>query len=657
MSPRGPKIEEIESTVQRVVKDALRDMLQDAGMVPVLADTIKDAVTSAVVVELQKNLDFKKDLISDFKSALEQKDRRIEELEYKLDDLEQYQRRQCLRIFGVGESNDEDTVVLAISVAEKVGVDLSLVDIDRSHRKLDLEKMSQYKWLLLSDAEDFLDDLFAGVDIPFDCELLVARRHGKVVLLTEVYRISPTHPLHKAHFGNWTPLQGLMSQAASLYRRRNSLRGLQLKTSTINGTLIKITKSINNKPVKVGGHFGDVWHLLENTLQFLSDFYTPQNLWYGADQGNGSWTGVVGQVLNREVEVTNADLIVNKPRSEVVAFISPIELDRQILVIKLPDTKDLVWDSFLKPLNPELYAVVLLCIVIFSISLSYSKKLLQKVKPRYIVASMVDVNAFSFPHALLSTFGVFCSQGHDEAPNFLSTRLILLAAYVTAVVIVTSYSACLLSFIMTKVYGLPFNNFEEFLKDGTYQLEILAQSSTLMYFKTSQNMLMKTIYRKMIAPHESTLPKSITEGLHRVCARRKVATVNFESFLSSNIRKLNCTLQRVPHAFMAASKSMATRKNSPYRGILKVTLNNMVRSGIIQVIHERNFPDKFTVSEEEFVSVSLIDVIPIISVLAVGIVAAIMLLLVERLIAKNCVVKNKEIQRTSSGEKATAICT
>lgn len=134
MSPRGPKIEEIESTVQRVVKDALRDMLQDAGMVRVLADTIKDAVTSAVVVELQKNLDFNKDLISDFKSALEQKDRRIEELEYKLDDLEQYQRRQCLRIFGVGENNGEDTDVLAISVAEKVGVDLSLADIDRSHR-------------------------------------------------------------------------------------------------------------------------------------------------------------------------------------------------------------------------------------------------------------------------------------------------------------------------------------------------------------------------------------------------------------------------------------------------------------------------------------------------------------------------------------------
>ncbi|KAJ4432889.1 hypothetical protein ANN_21528 [Periplaneta americana] len=82
-------------------------MLQDAGLVRVLADTIKDAVTSAVVVELQKNLDFSKDLISDLRSALELKDR---------------------------ENNNVDFDVLAISVAEKVGVDLSLADINRSHR-------------------------------------------------------------------------------------------------------------------------------------------------------------------------------------------------------------------------------------------------------------------------------------------------------------------------------------------------------------------------------------------------------------------------------------------------------------------------------------------------------------------------------------------
>lgn len=58
-------------------------------MLQTLADTAKDAVTSAVVVEFQKNLDTNKHLISDLKSVLEQKDRRIEELECELNDIAQ----------------------------------------------------------------------------------------------------------------------------------------------------------------------------------------------------------------------------------------------------------------------------------------------------------------------------------------------------------------------------------------------------------------------------------------------------------------------------------------------------------------------------------------------------------------------------------------
>ena len=51
-----------------------------------------------------------------------------------MDDLEQYQRRQCLRIFGVKEEQNEDTDKIAMEVSAKIGVQLDVVDIDRCHR-------------------------------------------------------------------------------------------------------------------------------------------------------------------------------------------------------------------------------------------------------------------------------------------------------------------------------------------------------------------------------------------------------------------------------------------------------------------------------------------------------------------------------------------
>jgi len=77
-------------------------------------------------------------LVTRYEEKLLEKTKEIEDLKLQLsercDELEQYQRRNCLRIFGKGEEEGEDTDCIAIEVAKKIGVQLDLTDIDRSHR-------------------------------------------------------------------------------------------------------------------------------------------------------------------------------------------------------------------------------------------------------------------------------------------------------------------------------------------------------------------------------------------------------------------------------------------------------------------------------------------------------------------------------------------
>lgn len=126
MGGRRGNNESVEATVKRVLKDSL----QDTSLLQVLATMIKDQV----MIELQKTIAENTAVISNLKKTIEEKEKCLEALQMKLDDLEQYQRRQCVRIFGVGEEAGEDTDLKAIEVARKIGVDLSLHDIDRSHR-------------------------------------------------------------------------------------------------------------------------------------------------------------------------------------------------------------------------------------------------------------------------------------------------------------------------------------------------------------------------------------------------------------------------------------------------------------------------------------------------------------------------------------------
>ena len=91
-------------------------------------------------------------------------------------------------------------------------------------------------WLLFLDTNTSLEQFFTDINIPFNCQFLVAQPHSDhVVVLTEVYRVSPTLPLQTYRFGNWTAGGGLIWPSEGLYRRRNNLKRL-----TIHGTHLNV---------------------------------------------------------------------------------------------------------------------------------------------------------------------------------------------------------------------------------------------------------------------------------------------------------------------------------------------------------------------------------------------------------------------------------
>lgn len=59
---------------------------------------------------------------------------RVYNLETQVDDIEQYSRRNCLRVSGLTERHDEDTDKLILDLAKELDINLSITDIDRSHR-------------------------------------------------------------------------------------------------------------------------------------------------------------------------------------------------------------------------------------------------------------------------------------------------------------------------------------------------------------------------------------------------------------------------------------------------------------------------------------------------------------------------------------------
>lgn len=117
-----------------LVKTVVREILEQPSFLAVIAE----AVTKKVVETLQETMDFNGHKISELESQLaecKQENLRLhKELSCQLDDLQQYQRRNNIRIFGLEERAGEDTDQLVLKVASDIGADITLADLDRTHR-------------------------------------------------------------------------------------------------------------------------------------------------------------------------------------------------------------------------------------------------------------------------------------------------------------------------------------------------------------------------------------------------------------------------------------------------------------------------------------------------------------------------------------------
>ena len=86
--------------------------------------------------DLKEDFNEKKEEVKTLKEKFLQQEQSINKLESSLNNMEQYSRRSCIRIFGLEEKKGENTDLLVSEVIRtKLGVSLDPVkDIDRSHR-------------------------------------------------------------------------------------------------------------------------------------------------------------------------------------------------------------------------------------------------------------------------------------------------------------------------------------------------------------------------------------------------------------------------------------------------------------------------------------------------------------------------------------------
>ncbi|XP_011497652.1 PREDICTED: LOW QUALITY PROTEIN: probable glutamate receptor [Ceratosolen solmsi marchali] len=389
--------------------------------------------------------------------------------------------------------------------------------------------MAYINWIIFFRQETNIHRFFSEIFVPLDCIFLVVRKYkdGASTSLTEIYNIDKDRELLTNLFGVWNEKDGLRITKLTLYQRRNDLYGQMIKVATVQDPPVSlIERNSSGEIIGIKGFFGTVIQILQKNLN-CTVTYAECDSW-GYVLPNGSWTGIVGMLVRKEIDLAATELLMTSDRLEAIEFTTPVFSTKCRTFIKRPYFTAIKWTAYSDPF--------------------YS--------------------------------------GHSTA-LIDAIRIIDLVVHLTGVIILAAYSAALISFLAVKIFIMPFSSMEGLLNDGSYKFGVIRNSADYNFFQNTSDVILQRMFEEILDDVEN-LPRNYLEGLNNICSQDKYAFMVTDNMFAILEHQVPCILEPLD-TIMQTTLAMAVPSRSPFRGIINSNILLMRDSGVLQRVLPLNW--------------------------------------------------------------------
>ncbi|KAG5684287.1 hypothetical protein PVAND_013523 [Polypedilum vanderplanki] len=391
--------------------------------------------------------------------------------------------------------------------------------------------------------------------------------------------------------GTWNSTQGLITYHGKLMQT-------QVETDPFKIKVLKVLTVDNNEPygmrkltsMTLNGNdqfegFGiELIEKLAAKIGFNYTFEIQEDRKYGNRQSDGSWDGMIGELQADRADLAITDLTITSDRVEGADFTMPfMDLGIQIL-FQSPKKAEPELLSFMEPLSKSVWGCVACAILLVSVSFF----ILGRMSPKEwdnpfpcIQEPTVLQNQFTLKNSMWFTIGAILQEGSDIAPKATSTRIVASIWWFFTLIMVSSYTANLASFLTVQTSNPAIENVADMIAAGesgklTYGAK--KGGSTLKFFEIADsNEDHKKMYEFMMKYEDDVLMKENIDGV------AKAKTQNYAFLMESTtieyITQRNCDLMPVGDKLDQKGYGIAMKKGSPLRGKLDQAILQMQESG------------------------------------------------------------------------------
>uniref|UniRef100_A0A672YRW1 Glutamate receptor, ionotropic, kainate 5 n=1 Tax=Sphaeramia orbicularis TaxID=375764 RepID=A0A672YRW1_9TELE len=180
----------------------------------------------------------------------------------------------------------------------------------------------------------------------------------------------------------------------------------------------------------------DMLRELADILKFSFKIKLVDDGLYGAPEPNGSWTGMVGELINRKADLAVAGFTITSEREKVIDFSKPFMTLGISILYRVHLGRKPGYFSFLDPFSPAVWLFMLLAYLAVSCVLFLAARLspYEWYNPHPCLRERRDIleNQYTLGNSLWFPVGGFMQQGSEIMPRALSTRCVSGVWYVFA---------------------------------------------------------------------------------------------------------------------------------------------------------------------------------------------------------------------------------
>ncbi|KAH9509951.1 Glutamate receptor 2 [Bulinus truncatus] len=279
----------------------------------------------------------------------------------------------------------------------------------------------------------------------------------------------------------------------------------------------------------------------------------------GKNLGNGSWTGMIGRLIDRTADLAIGPMTISLEREKVVDFSMSFMKSGISALLHQPAKVKPNMFSFMEPFSLSLWLSILLACIGVSLVLF----IVHCLQADPLEADKVEAtlkNSFWF---ILSSL---LSQGSDIFLSSPASRILGGTWWFFVLILLSSYTANLAAFLTIDRIQRPIKSLEDLLAQNEISYGTIENGFPREFFEVvhSTNILgYKQLWETMSESYQKVMVNSVEEGLQRIqTARGKYALLLESSFAEYYKNRKPCNTIEIMSSFNHKGFGIATQSRS-----------------------------------------------------------------------------------------------